>query len=1003
MKKKSTTRGDEFLIPKETSNFRQISGRIHSLFFILTLSLLVLFANNSFSQQVQLLTGKVTDSSKSSLPGVSVVIKGTTNGTITDLNGNYSLPNVPINSTIQFSFVGMKSQEINVGSKTVINISLEEETIGIDEVVAIGYGTQKKGEVTSSITNVKATELIKGNVIDPAGMLQGKVAGLNVVNGAGADPNGKMELNLRGITSLSGGTSPLIIIDGVIGASLSSVNTEEIESFDILKDGSAAAIYGTRGTNGVIIITTKKAKSGLPTVEFSSYVTTQTVAKKLQNLSASEFRDALKLIYPGRESEFDHGASTDWFNEISRTPLDQNYNVAFSAGSDKFSYRASLNYRDSQSIIRKNSNNRMVGKVTINQKGFNDRLNVNYNLGYEHTNSQYADTWVLQQAFRYNPTEPVYDPTNTVAGGYYRNAGPFDYYNPVAMINERTNEGQNDNLTASTTIDFRLNNFLKINALGSIIRNNFEQGDYRGRYYPIGLGTNGTAYNKMTKNYSKLLELSGDFKKDLGHHNIQFIGGYSYQEEVYREFDETNSNFDTDLFLYNNIGAGYGISSGNASMTSYKRSNKLISFFGRFLYNFNEKYLLSASTRYEGSTRFGANNKWGLFPSVSLGWRINKEDFLSNVTWLSDLKLRAGYGVTGNQDIGDYQSLQLLKTGGKFLNNGKWTTTYPPASNPNPDLKWERKAELDLGFDFGVLKNRISGTFDYYVRNTNDLLFTYDVPVPPNLYNTIFANVGKMRNSGVEVTVNATPIITKNFKWNTTLIYSSNRNKLISFSDKSKGYELTKLNTGWMPADLQTWTHQIIEGGAIGNFVTLVFEGIDSNGQSKFKDVNTDGKIDDNDRVVTGNAYPKFIFSFNNTFSWKNFDLSFLLRGSYGNEVLDIHRIYYENFGYFGGKNILLSALDYPNFKGKAELSSRYVEDASYIKLDNLSIGYNLKPEGKIFKNARIYVTGQQLLTITKYKGVDPEITLTGLAPGVDAYSYFPRTRKFTLGLNLTF
>ena len=1003
MKKKSTTRGDQLSTSGGTCSLRKAARMFHSLVLYLTLSLIVFTINNSFAQQLKTIKGKVTDSSGISLPGASVVLKGTTIGTITDTNGKYILTNIPGDAILQFSFIGMKPQEIAIGTSSLINVMLAEETIGLEEVVAVGYGTQRKGEVTGAISNLKSEDFNKGNIINPIGLLQGKVAGLNIVNASGGDPNGDLQIQLRGLTTLSGGTSPLIIIDGVLGGSLSSLNSEEIESFDVLKDGSAAAIYGTRGTNGVIIITTKRAKSGSHALEFSSYVSTQTVAKKLRNLNSTEFRSLLTTLYPGRESEFDHGSNTDWFDEITRTPLDQNYNVALSGGAEKFSYRASINYRKSQGLVKNNGNDRVQAKISVNQKELNDKLTIDYSLIYSHTNKQYSDTWALQQAFRYNPTEPVYDATNTLAGGYYRNTGPFEYYNPVAMINERTNEGTDDVTTGSINAKYNILQGLNINVLGSLIISPFEWGTYQTRYYPIGFGSNGVASKGSGKSSNNLLELSTEYKRSFGESNFQVIGGYSYQSGTYSDLSSSNSNFDTDLFGYNNLGAGYALTAGNAGMSSYKESNKLIAFFGRLTYNYKEKYLLTASARYEGSSRFGNNNKWGTFPAVSLGWRVNKEAFLSNVNWLSDLKLRAGFGVTGNQDIGNYKSMQLLSTGGKFYSNGKWLTTYPPASNPNPDLKWERKAELNVGTDFGILKNRISGTIDYYIRNTTDLLWTYNVPVPPNLYNSIYTNVGTMRNSGIEVTINAKPIVATNFQWNTTLTFSSNRNKLVSFSDASRGYQLTDLKTGWMPADLQTWTHQIVEGQAIGNFVTLTFLGIDANGNSIFKDVNKDGKIDDSDREVAGNAYPKFLLSFNNTFTWKNFDLNVFIRGSYGNDVMNIHRIYYENFGYFGGKNILLSALDYPTFKGKAELSSRYVEDAPYIKLDNLSLGYNIKSSGRVFKSARIYVTGQQLLTFTKYKGVDPEIALLGLDPGVDAYSYYPRTRKYTIGVNFTF
>ena len=958
-----------------------------------------------FAQAPIEISGEITDvRSDEPLQGVSIVVKGSLRGTTSDQNGVFHLTVNNEEAVLQISFAGYTTQEIPVKGNRNIVVALSADAAQLNDVIVVGYGTQRKGEVTSAITSLKPEDFNKGNIINPIGLLQGKVAGLNIVNSGGGDPNEGLQIQLRGLTTLSGGTGPLIIIDGVLGGDLNSVNVEEIESIDVLKDGSAAAIYGTRGTNGVIIITTKKAKAGTRSLEFSTYLTTQQVAKKLENLNSTEYRSVLKTIYPGRESEFDHGSNTDWFNEITRRPLDQYYNIALSGGADKFSYRAAINYRKSEGLVQKNGNDRTQAKIAINQKEFNNRLVIDYSMTYAHTNRQYSDRWALQQAFRYNPTEPVYDSANTFAGGYYRNAGPFEYYNPVAMIKERTNEGTQEVFTGSANAKYNILKGLNINVLGSVIRGSYSNGDYRSRYYPIGLGNNGTASKSSGTNTSKLLEISTDYKKTFGGHRVEAVAGYSYQDGTYDELYASNSNFDTDLFGYNNLGAGYGLSAGTAGIYSHKESNKLIAFFGRVTYNFNEKYLFTASGRYEGSSRFGINNKWGFFPAVSAGWRLNREDFLSNIAWLSDLKLRAGYGVTGNQDIGNYRALQLLTTGGRFLYNGQWVTTYPPASNPNPNLKWERKGELNIGLDFGVLKNRVAGSIDYYVRNTSDLLWTYSVPVPPNVYNQIYTNVGKMRNSGIEVTINAKPVETRDFNWSTGIIYSRNINKLVSFSDTSRGYQLTDLKQGWLGADLQTWTHQIVEGGAIGNFVAPVFLGIDQSGNSILLDKNKDGVITDDDREIVGNAYPKFQLSFNNSFQYKQFDLNIFFRGVFGNHVLNMHRMYYENFSYFGNKNILLSATDHPDFKGKAEYSSRYVEDASFIKLDNVALGYNFNiSNSKVFKKARVYVTGQQLLTFTKYKGVDPEITLSGLNPGVDDYSYYPRTRKYTVGVNVTF
>jgi TonB-linked SusC/RagA family outer membrane protein len=969
---------------------------------VLFAGLLLIMPLLSNAQTAGTATGVVTNEKGEPLTDVTVKNKETGLATSTDAKGHYKIA-AKTGETIVFTAVGFEAKESAFTGQASLDVQMILSFSKLEEVVVVGYGTATKKEVTSAITTLKPADFNKGNIGNPVGLLQGRVAGLNISRPAGGDVNGGFDIQLRGLTTLSGGQGPLFVIDGILGGDLNSVNVDEIESIDVLKDGSAAAIYGTRGTNGVIIITTKRGKAGQHGIEFSSYVSVQKVAKKLRNLNADEFRKAIEQVYPGRLSEFDFNANTDWFKEITQTPIDHYYDLAMTGGTEHFNYRAAVNYRGAQGIVKDNANKRLQAKVNMTQKEFNNKLTINYNLMYAETDRDFTDQEIMQQAFRRNPTEPVYDPSNTLAGGYYRNTGPFQYYNPVAMLAEEVDHGKQKTFTGSAKLTYALIKGWNVSAFGSLIRDQFKNTKYQSRYYPIGIGNNGTAIINTGATDNKLFEISTDYRKRFGKHDIQAIAGYSYQHGANETFGATNSNFDVDLFQWNNIGAGGALPLGQALMSSYKESNTLIAFFGRIIYNLNDKYLAQVSLRHEGSSRFGANHKWGNFPAVSLGWRMSNEAFLQNVSWLSDLKLRAGFGVTGNQDIGNYRALQLLAVGGRVLYNGNWINTYPPASNPNPDLRWEKKEELNLGTDFGLFNGRISGSIDYYIRNTKDLLWTYAVPVPPNLYNSLYTNVGTIRNSGIEVSLTATPVKTANLTWNSTFLFSRNRNKVVSFSNNDAGFKLTDLKQGYIGADVQTWTHQVLEGQPVGNFTTLIFEGIDANGFPIYTDTDKNGVINENDRQVAGNAYPKFQLSFANNFFYKKFDLSFNLRGSFGNDVLNIHRLYYENFGYLGGKNILLSALDYPGYKGKAEYSSRFIEDGSYIKLDNISIGYTTSFSEGVVKKLRVYATAQQLFTITKYKGVDPELSLAGLSPGIDAYNYYPRTRTFTLGLNVSF
>lgn len=956
-------------------------------------------------QQTSKISGVVTDVTGNVLPGVNVIEKGTSNGAISDVDGRFELTVKGKNSVLVFSYVGFTTMEIPVGDKISLDVTLSDDVTQMDEVVVIGYGSTTKKEITGSITSLKEENFVKGNITNPMQLLQGQVAGMNIVKPNGGDPNGGYTVQLRGMTTLEGGASPLIVIDGIIGGSLESINPEEIESIDVLKDGSAAAIYGTRGTNGVILITTKKAKAGeKSSIEFSTYVAMQSVAKKLDVLTADQFRSVINDYYPNMKEQYDLGASTDWFDEVTRrNPVSQYYNVAFSGSAKTLGYRASLSYRNDQGILQKTSNNQLRAKMSVNQRNFNDRLLIDYNLAYSKGKSQLADNAILQQVARRNPTEPIYDVNNTtpISGGYYYNPGPFQYYNPVAMVNESTRERENRDVMGSIRASFEILDGLKASVMGSITQSSSNTGVYLGRYYPTDFGTNGRATITKSSSTNSLLEANLDYRKTYKGHTIQAIAGYSFNKGEKEENTSYNYLFDTDFFSYNNMGGGAALTQGKASMSSYKEENKLIAFFGRVMYNYQEKYLLSASVRYEGSSRFGVNNKWGTFPAISVGWRINKEHFMDNVEWINDLKLRVGYGVTGNQEIGNYKSLQLLQKDRFFYYDGNWVSTYKPASNPNQDLKWERKGEFNLGLDLSVLRGRLGGTVDYYNRTTKDLLYWYTVPVPPNLYNQLFTNVGTIKNSGIEVTINAIPIQTRDFRWNSVLTLSHNTNKLVKFS--SDDYAMVQIRTGYIPEDFQQYTQRIVEGGPIGNFWGPRFLGVDKDGQNILEDLNQDGVINEDDYQVIGNAYPDLTFGFSNAFSYKNWELSFLLRGAVGNDVLNVHRMYYEGFNYFGGKNILASTLEHPEFKGSAVFSDRFIENGSYMKLDNLTIGYNLKLSSSWISRLKLYLTAQNLFTITGYKGIDPEVDLSGLEPGMDRYEYYPRTRTFLLGLNINF
>lgn len=947
-------------------------------------------------------SGRVIDaSSKTPLVGVSVVVEGTTRGVVTDEEGRYAIEVDGANSVLSFSYLGYVAQSIAVANRTEINVELREDQESIDEVVVIGYGKTTKKEVTGSVSSLKSDDFNTGSFTNAAGLFQGKVAGLSVVNPNGGDPNASYEILLRGANTLSAGQGPLLIIDGVVGADIRNINFQEVESVDVLKDGSAAAIYGTRGTNGVIIITTKRARSGQTQVEYDGQFSVQTVARRAEPLTAKEFEWVVNNYSPSSAGSL-YGAETDWFDEVTRTPISHKHSLAISGGSEKFSHRTVVNVEQNQGLQRKNDAEKYLFKTNIHQTAFEGWLDLDYNAYFSKRVYSPADYSVFEQAFYHNPTEPVYDPSNTASGGYFRVDNTMAYYNPVAMLNEREQKSRADDLGGSVraTLNILPVQGLKWDNFFSYGQQSFESRDYKTRYYPSAIGQDGiaTISNELSRDIQ--WESTLNYSRQFGRHSLQAVLGYTWQRGYYETSAMENNGFDTDDWGTDNIGSGSGLQNGQASMSSYKESNTYIALFGRVMYNYDERYLLSVSLRRDGSSRFGADNKWGWFPAVSLGWRISQEEFLRDAEWINELKLRAGYGVTGNQDFSNYQSLLLMKTSGRFYYNGKWINTYAPASNANPDLGWEKKAEWNVGVDFSVLDNRLSLTLDYYQRRTTDLLYTYQVPTPPYVYNEMFTNVGEIKNSGIEITLSGTPVRTKNLVWNSTLIFSRNTNKLVKFTNEE--FTDGEYKVGWLNSPVAAYCQRLVEGESLGTFYGPRWLGVDEEGNDIYAN-SIAGSVPESAWEKIGCAYPDFTLAWNNMFRiCKNLDLSFTLRASIGGDILNTYALYYENLSEFGLKNISSSWLDKRN-TGGVMYSSKYIEDATYLKLDNLSLGYTFNFKSKYIRSMRLSLTGQNLLCLTGYNGVDPEVSLSGITPGIENVSYYPSTTTFTVGVNLNF
>lgn len=979
------------------------------LFLLLTL---LSFSLTALAQQK--VTGKVKDSSGEPVIGASVVVKGNnTMGTITDFDGNFML-DVPAKSVLVISYIGYVTQEVPTAGKNSLEIVLKEDTKTLDEVVVIGYGTQRKGDVTSSVASVKADNFVKGAVKDVGQLIQGKVAGLAITNPNG-DPTGSTQIRLRGTNTIGGAnTAPLVLIDGIPGE-LGTVAPEDVESVDVLKDGSAAAIYGTRGTNGVILITTKQAKGvDINQVEYNGYVSTSLIAKKLDMLNADEFR----TLYPDQ----DHGADTDWIDEISRTPVSHVHNLSLMGGNSKTNYIANLNYASRQGIMKKSDFESFQGRIEVTHRMFDDKLKLKFGL-FGKKNQMESTTsggsfrgWVYGQATRRNPTDPVRNEDGT----WNENVSKFEYENPLALLYEAEGNVKKTQLRYNGNIVYNPIKDLTLSAVFSYIRDNMNRG-YGETLNHISALRDGLAgwssvgaYTKM----EKLMELTAQYNKEIGAHKFSVLGGYSYNETDFEELWIDNYGFQDDYFGgWHNIGIGSALKDGKANIGSKKTPTNLIGFFGRATYSFKNRYLLMGALRYEGASQlWGTDNAWGLFPSISVGWRITEEAFMKNQKIFDDLKLRVGYGVTGSQPKDPFLGVAMLKYGSYAFVNGNWVQTIVPASNPNPDLKWEEKKETNIGLDFVSWGGRLSGSIDYYNRDVDGLIYEYGVPTPPNLYNKTMANGGIMRNRGVEVLVTVVPVQNKDFEWSTTGTFSLNSNKLISLSGSIFKSDYDYFNTGTVEYSGQVAdSHRVQVGESIGNFYGFKVVDVDSEGRWIYEDRNgelvnyKDFTHAPEDKHVIGNGLPKWYAGWNNTLRYKNFDLNVTMRGAFGFQIINGGRMNYENVKNSRFENRLKSVNDLVFGKHtlspevEPEFNSYYVEDGDYWKIDNITLGYSFGQVGKYIKSLRIYGSVLNALTITGYKGIDPEVSTDGLTPGYDTRDRYPSVRSFTFGVNVKF
>jgi TonB-linked SusC/RagA family outer membrane protein len=987
-------------------------------FSIVSFILMILCVQNIMAQK-RTVSGIVTDSKNEPLIGVNVTIKNaSTTGTITDIDGKYSLEIPSGNSVLVFSYIGYSTQEVKVSNQSVVDIVLKDDMQALEEVVVVGYGTMKKSDLTGSVSSITSDNFKLGTDLTPQQLMQGAFSGVNISQNSGK-PGGSNTIRVRGGTSITASNDPLYVIDGVpistsagvnqsnIGSSttdffdqepinpLSNINPNDIESINILKDASATAIYGSRGANGVIMITTKKGKAGMRQLDYSFNLGVSTVAKKLDVLTGDEYRKTVSEL--GLTLD-DKGQNTDWQDVIFRTAISQNHYVSFMSGSENTSYRASAGYSNQNGVMEGSGMKSANARMNINHKALNDKLKLNMNISYGETNSDQAPvsntvgsemgSSMLYEAYVFNPTYPIYNEE----GDYY-DVPPYRV-NPASFSKELLDERATSQFLGNLTADWNFYKPFTLQVNAGYNKNTINRNSYISKSNLLGNGNNGYVTVQKLSDYSKLLETILKYNQSFGKHNIDAMVGYSWQY-FYSEGQTTKAyGFLSDNFKWYSLAAAQTVE----SVSSYAESNTLISMYGRINYNYADKYLLTATVRRDGSSRFGSGNKWGIFPSVAASWRISQEDFFQNDI-MSDLKLRASFGITGSQEIGNYNSLSTLgaSTNG-YLVGGEKITIVLPQQYTNPDLKWEQTAQTDIGIDFGFLNGKIRGSIDYYYKKTTDLLLSVAVP-SPSLITTQIANVGTVTNQGIELDLSFDLMRTKNFAWDANLNLSHNKNEVVSLSNG----QWTGDNMQVAPCQGQglsgTYAQLIMPGQPIGTFYGKRFIGV-VDGVEQF--------ANDGEPEVIGCAQPDLTFGLGTNLQYKNWTLSLNFRGSIGN---DVYNCTANNLAYLSnlpGRNVLKEAVTSGVNRDQAKVySSRFIEDGSFVRLDNLSLGYNFSLPKLYISNARVFVSAQNLFVITGYSGADPEvnseISRTGVAPlGVDYLSY-PKARTFSMGINLSF
>ena len=940
--------------------------------------------------------GVVVDGAGKPLPGVFISVKGDIHtATTSDADGAFALSGVSARSILVFQMLGFNHKEVAVGNNRDLTVALTESSELLDDVVVIGYGSLEKRELTSAITSLKSKDFVGGNTQSPLLSLVGKVPGLDIYSSAGSDPNTSISIQLRGVNSIQADQGPLVVVDGVPGGNMNILQKEDIISIDILKDASAAAIYGTRASGGVILVTTRMGAEGKVRVNYTAELTTETILKRAQMLSAAEWRE---------QGFDDYGGNTDWFQAITRTPFTQRHMLSMSGGSGAFTSYASFFYKKAQGMSIGSDRQEIGGRFNFSYKTLEDHLELSGRVSYVDIQSNYTDSGIFRDALTLNPTFPVYNPEDP--SGYNILAGN-DEWNPVANVNLKEDKSQNDRLQASLAAKVLIlkgwTTTLTVGTTQNVDNNAYWESAMHRRSRDNNRA--GYASQSWSRGGSFNLEWITNFERRFKRHSLKAVAGYSFQQTGMKlSFEGSNADFSNDGSKMYNMSDGKYLAEGRSSIDSYKSPReRLISVFGRVNYSYDDRYLLMASARYEGSSKFGDNNKWGFFPSVSVAWRVSSEPFMRGLTWLNDLRIRAGVGVTGNQGFSPGVTTRMYKADtDPYYYDGRWITTYGLAKNVNYDLQWETKTEFNLGMDFAVLDNRLGGKFDIYRRIITNLIYDIDVAQPPAVYPTTTKNVGGMQNAGWELELYGAPVKTRDWNYTTTLRFSQNKSSLMALWGSQNYYDTVSFPSPGSPGTAV----RLEPGGEIGRFFIWKYAGIDEDGNWLLYD-NDDNVIKASEKTIEdkryiGSSIPKLVLSWDNTVTWKGFDLSLFFRSWIGHNVFNMTEMYY-GLPNVVNKNMLKDAFTKnAHIKGEKELCDYFLEDGSFLKLDAVTLGYTIKIK-RFVDSIHLSLTGRNLFCLTGYTGLDPEINSTGLTPGFEGLYMYPRTRVFTFGVSVQF